>query len=113
MNSWLLLALAILLEVAGTTSMKLSDGMQKIGPTALIFVFYALAFTLMPFVMKKIEMSTVYAIWTGAGTVIVTVIGILYFSESSNPIKLASIALIGAGVVGLHLAERSAQGGIG
>jgi len=113
MNSWFLLALAILLEVAGTTSMKLSDGMQKFLPTALIFLFYALAFTLMPFVMKKIEMSTVYAIWTGAGTVIVTVIGIMYFSESSNPMKLASIALIGLGVVGLHLAERSVEGGIG
>lgn len=113
MNSWFLLALAILLEVAGTTSMKLSDGMQKLGPTVLIFLFYALAFTLMPFVMKKIEMSTVYAIWTGAGTVIVTVIGILYFSESSNPMKLASIGLIGVGVIGLHLAERSVEGGIG
>jgi small multidrug resistance pump len=113
MNSWFLLALAILLEVAGTTSMKLSDGMQKLWPTVLIFLFYALAFTLMPFVMKKIEMSTVYAIWTGAGTVIVTLIGIMYFSESSNPMKLASIALIGAGVVGLHLAERSVEGGIG
>lgn len=113
MNSWLLLALAILLEVAGTTSMKLSDGMQKIVPTVMIFVFYAMAFVLMPFVMKKIEMSTVYAIWTGAGTVMVTLIGIAYFSESSNPVKLASIALIGLGVVGLHFAERTQQGGLG
>jgi len=113
MNSWILLALAILLEVAGTTSMKLSDGMQKIFPTVMIFIFYAMAFVLMPFVMKKIEMSTVYAIWTGAGTVMVTLIGIAYFSESSNPIKLASIALIAFGVVGLHFAERSSQGGLG
>jgi len=113
MNSWILLALAIVLEVAGTTSMKLSDGMQKIFPTVMIFIFYAMAFVLMPFVMKKIEMSTVYAIWTGAGTVMVTLIGIAYFSESSNPIKLASIALIALGVVGLHFAERSSQGGLG
>lgn len=113
MNSWILLALAILLEVAGTTSMKLSDGMQKIFPTVMIFVFYAMAFTLMPFIMKKIEMSTVYAIWTGAGTVMVTFIGIAYFSESSNLLKLGSIALIGFGVIGLHMAERSTQGGIG
>lgn len=113
MNSWILLALAILLEVAGTTSMKLSDGMQKVFPTVMIFIFYAMAFVLMPFVMKKIEMSTVYAIWTGAGTVMVTVIGIAYFSESSNPVKLASIAMIGLGVVGLHFAERSSQGGLG
>lgn len=113
MNSWILLGLAILLEVAGTTSMKLSDGMQKIFPTVMIFVFYAMAFVLMPFVMKKIEMSTVYAIWTGAGTVMVTLIGIMYFSESSNPFKLASIALIGLGVVGLHIAEQSTKGTIG
>lgn len=113
MNSWVLLGLAILLEVAGTTSMKLSDGMQKVFPTVMIFVFYALAFVLMPFVMKKIEMSTVYAIWTGAGTVLVTLIGIAYFSESSNPYKMASIGLIGLGVVGLHLADKSAKGVVG
>ncbi len=113
MNSWILLGLAIFLEVAGTTSMKLSDGMQKLFPTVMIFVFYAMAFVLMPFVMKKIEMSTVYAIWTGAGTVMVTLIGITYFSESSNPFKLASIGLIGLGVVGLHWAEKSTQGALG
>ena len=113
MNSWLLLGMAILFEVAGTTSMKLSDGMQKIFPTVMIFVFYAMAFVLMPFVMKKIEMSTVYAIWTGAGTVLVTLIGIAYFSESSNPYKMASIGLIGLGVVGLHLAEKTAKGVVG
>lgn len=113
MNSWILLGLAIFLEVAGTTSMKLSDGMQKLFPTVMIFVFYAIAFVLMPFVMKKIEMSTVYAIWTGAGTVMVTLIGIAYFSESSNPFKLASIGLIGLGVLGLHWAEKSTQGALG
>lgn len=107
MQAWLLLGLAIMLEVAGTTSMKLSDGMHKIFPTIMIFVFYGLTFAIMPLVIKKIEMGTVYAIWAGAGTVLVTVIGIIYFKESSSMLKLMSIALICIGVIGLNLVETS------
>ncbi|MFA5216396.1 multidrug efflux SMR transporter [Sulfuricurvum sp.] len=109
MQAWLLLALAIALEVAGTTSMKLSDGMHKIFPTIMIFVFYGLTFAIMPFVIKKIEMGTVYAIWAGAGTVLVTFIGIWYFKESSSTIKLMSIGLICIGVIGLNLVETSTR----
>lgn len=103
MQAWLLLALAILLEVAGTTSMKLSSGMQKLIPTIMIFVFYGLTFTLMPFVMKRLEMGAVYAIWAGVGTVLVTIIGILYFNESISLQKIFSILLICIGVIGLKL----------
>lgn len=107
MQAWLLLGLAIMLEVAGTTSMKLSDGMHKITPTIMIFVFYGLTFAIMSVVIKKIEMGTVYAIWAGVGTVLVTMIGILYFKESTSMIKLISIGLICIGVIGLNLVETS------
>lgn len=105
MQAWLLLGIAIILEVAGTTSMKLSDGMHKIFPTIMIFVFYGLTFAIMPFVMKRLEMGMVYAVWAGVGTIIVTLIGILYFQESTSMIKLLSIGLICIGVIGLNLAK--------
>lgn len=109
MNAWLLLGIAIVLEVAGTTSMKLSDGMHKIFPTIMIFVFYGLTFAIMPLIMKKLEMGTVYAVWAGAGTVIVTMIGIVYFKESLSMLKIMSIFLICLGVIGLNLLNTSPQ----
>lgn len=107
MNPWLLLGIAIILEVAGTTSMKLSDGMHKIFPTIMIFVFYGLTFSIMPFIMKKLEMGTVYAVWAGIGTVFVTIIGIVFFKESYSIFKILSILLICLGVIGLHLLDTS------
>lgn len=105
MTSWLLLVAAIVFEVAGTTSMKLSAGFTKVLPSVLLFVFYALAFGALTLTLKKLEVSFVYAIWSGLGTTLVTLIGILYFKESANIVKIASIGLIILGVVGLHLSS--------
>jgi len=105
MTSWLLLVAAIVFEVAGTTSMKLSAGFTKALPSVLLFVFYALAFGALTLTLKKMEVSFVYAIWSGLGTTLVTLIGILYFKESANIFKIASIGLIILGVVGLHLSS--------
>ncbi len=103
MQYWIYLAGAIMLEVAGTTSMKLSNGFSKIVPSLMIFVFYAASFTALTLALKKIDVSTAYAIWSGAGTAIITVIGIAYFREPATILKLLSIVLIILGVVGLNL----------
>lgn len=105
MQAWILLGFAIILEVAGTTAMKLSDGMHKLIPTIMVFVFYGLTFVIMSKVINKIEMGVTYAIWAGVGTVLVTVIGVLYFKESVDTIKLISIGLICIGVVGVNLSS--------
>jgi small multidrug resistance pump len=107
MQSWLLLIIAIILEVAGTTSMKFSAGFTRVLPSVLIFVFYFLSFTAFVFVLKEIPVSIAYAVWAGMGTALVAVIGILYFKETLNAAKLVSIALIITGVVGLHLSDFS------
>ncbi len=105
MTPWLLLVAAIVFEVAGTTSMKLSAGFTKALPSVLLFVFYALAFGALTLTLKNMEVSFVYAIWSGLGTALVTLIGILYFKESANIFKIASIGLIILGVVGLHFSS--------
>ncbi|MGB6409992.1 MAG: multidrug efflux SMR transporter [Candidatus Deferrimicrobiaceae bacterium] len=105
MTPWLLLVAAIVFEVAGTTSMKLSAGFTKVLPSVLLFVFYALAFGALTLTLKKMEVSFVYAIWSGLGTALVTLIGIYYFKESANIFKIASIGLIILGVVGLHFSS--------
>jgi small multidrug resistance pump len=103
MQYWLYLAGAIVLEAAGTTSMKLSDGFTKLVPSILIFLFYAASFVALTFALKGIDVSLAYAIWSGIGTVIIAAIGILYFQEPATAFKIVSIGLIVIGVAGLKL----------
>jgi small multidrug resistance pump len=103
MQQWFYLAGAIAFEVAGTTSMKLSEGFTKLLPSVLIFVFYAASFVALTFALKKIEVSVAYAVWAGVGTSLIAAIGILHFHEAVTVLKLVSILLIVVGVVGLNL----------
>jgi len=102
MLHWLALAAAIALEIAGTTSMKLSRGFTVPLPSALLFVFYAASFALMTVAVKRIDMSVSYAIWSGVGTAIIALIGVGWFRESLTWIQVLSIVAIVAGVVGLR-----------
>lgn len=101
--AWLLLAVTIGFEVAGATMMKLSYGLTQLGPSIAVFVFYGLALAGLALVLKHIELSIAYAIWSGAGTALTALIGIWVFGESMTPLKLASLALVIIGVVGLQL----------
>ncbi len=97
---WMYLLVAIFLELAGTTSMKLSDGFTNLIPSILIYVFYGLSFALFPLSLKGIELSTGYAIWSGLGTTLTCVIGFYFFNESVNLTKItALVAIIGGCVV--------------
>jgi small multidrug resistance pump len=100
---WLLLLGAIVLEVCGTTCMKLSEGFTKVLPSILIFVFYAGSFTAMTVVVKRLDISVTYAIWSGLGTVLISAIGMLWFREPATALRMVFIALIIAGCVGLNL----------
>lgn len=108
MNHWLLLALAIGFEVAGTTAMKYSEGFTKLLPSVLLFVFYLLAFVALTLALKRIELSIAYAIWAGVGTALIAVIGLVFFAEPNSWIKMVSLACIIIGVVGLNLGTGAA-----
>jgi small multidrug resistance pump len=107
MKAWLLLGGAIIMEVAGTTCMKLSAGFSQPLPSALIFVFYALSFVSLTLCLRRLDLATTYAIWSGLGTILITFIGIGLFGESMTVVKLLSILLIVIGVIGLNLAGYS------
>ncbi len=100
---WFYLLLTILFEVSGTTSLKLSEGFTKFVPSALVVVFYGTSFYLLSLTLKKIDVSIAYAIWSGLGTALVTIVGILWFKEPTTAIKIISIGLIILGVVGLNI----------
>ena len=105
-QAWGVLAIAIVLEVAGTTSMRLSEGFSRLTPSVLIFVFYAASFALNTLVIRVLGLSVVYAVWSGVGTVLTALIGFLYFKEPATTLKMISIGLIVIGVFGLHAASR-------
>jgi len=100
---WLYLLVAILTEVVGTTLMKVSQGLTRILPTVMMFVLYGVSFVFMALALKKIEVSTAYAIWSGLGTALIAMIGIAWFRESINLPKLMGLVLIVVGVVLLNL----------
>ncbi len=101
--SWIILFIAIVLEVSGTLSMKLSDGFTKLGPVIAMFIFYGLGLSLMALALKKIDISVAYAIWSGLGTALIAIIGMVWFQEPTTVLKIFSLILILMGVVGLNL----------
>ena len=104
---WILLIVAIVLEVAGTTNMKLSEGFSKPVPSVLVLFFYAQSIIALTFAVNRLEVSVAYAVWSGMGTALVAVIGLWFFQESLTSIKVVALGLIIVGVVMLHLTSES------
>ncbi|AAM72684.1 MAG TPA: QacE family quaternary ammonium compound efflux SMR transporter [Chlorobaculum sp.] len=102
---WLYLILAIIAEVSGTTSMKLSAGFTKPVPSVFIFVFYATSLTFLTLALRTLPVGMSYAIWSALGTALITAIGVLWFGEGLNALKIISLILIIAGIAGLHFSQ--------
>lgn len=101
--SWVYLFLAIISEVTGTTCMKLSAGFTKVLPSIAIFIFYGISLTSLTIAIKKIDISVAYGVWSGLGISLIATIGILWFEEPVNFLKIASIGIIIIGVIGLNI----------
>ncbi|MCG8344282.1 MAG: multidrug efflux SMR transporter [Chlorobiales bacterium] len=104
---WIYLITAIIMEVAGTTSMKLSDGFSKPLPSLSIFIFYGLSLAFLTLALKSLPVGMTYAIWAAVGTALITLVGVLCFGESMNLLKIISLLLIIIGVAGLHASRES------
>lgn len=103
--AWIYLIIAISFEVTGTTLLKLSDGMQNLKYSGAMLLCYIASLSFMSLTLKKIEVGITYAIWAGAGIVLITAIGIFFFGESTDWKKIFFIALILTGAVGLNLTQ--------
>ena len=101
--SWILLVLAGMFEVGFTTCLKLSEGFTKIVPSIGFFIFSASSFLLLNKVIKTIPLGTAYAVWTGIGAVGTVLIGIFFFKESAEFLKLFFIFLLIASIIGLKM----------
>jgi len=107
---WMWLFLAIVLEVAATVLLKLSDGFSRWVPTAVMAVLYALSFIPMALALRRMDVAIAYAVWSAVGTALITMIGMVVFHESVTPAKMGAIAMIVVGVVVLNVAGRERAG---
>jgi len=96
---YILLISSIVAEVFGTTFMKLSEGFTKHRYTIGMIIGYILAFYLVSLVMLEMSLGVTYAIWSGAGTVLTAIIGVLLFSEKINKMGMIGIAMLCAGLI--------------
>lgn len=108
MNPWLLLALAIILELSGTICLKLSYGFSRLLPSIGVVCFYLGSFALMAQSLKSLEVGIVYAIWAGVGTALIAIVGILAFGESITAFKILGLLLIIGGTFLLRFASAQA-----
>ncbi|MFD1007675.1 DMT family transporter [Oceanisphaera ostreae] len=103
MNVYGLLAVAIIAEVIATTALKASDGFSRLGPSLLVIIGYSLAFWLLTLVMRTMSVGIAYAIWSGAGIVLVTLLGALFYRQLPSVTVILGMALIIIGVVIIQL----------
>jgi quaternary ammonium compound-resistance protein SugE len=100
---WLVVLAAGLFETGFAVLLKLSHGMTRLWPTAGFAACALISFGLLTIALKKLEVSTAYAVWTGIGAAGAGLIGMIFLGEAVSTVKLVSIGLVLAGVVGLNL----------
>jgi quaternary ammonium compound-resistance protein SugE len=102
-HPWLLLLLAGLAEIGWVIGLKYSEGFNRTPPSILTLSLMGLSMWMLGSATKTLPIGTAYAVWTGVGAAGAAIAGIFLFQESAAPLRLACIAIIIAGVVGLKL----------
>ena len=101
------LTIAIAFEVVATSALKATEGFTRLGPSLVTLVGYALAFYFLSLTLRTMPVGLIYAVWSGAGIVLITAIGWLYFRQSIDAPGLIGIGLILAGVLVVNLFSKS------
>jgi small multidrug resistance pump len=107
--AWLLLAMAIVLEVMGTTALRLAQGWRHPLAALAMLICYAASFTAMSYAVRRIPLAVSYAIWSGAGTLLITMVAILWFDESVSFRKLMGMMLVVLGIALIQSSGRTAR----
>ena len=99
-----LLAIAIVFEVVGTSALRASEGFTRLWPSVTVAVSYAVAFVCLSLALKQgLSMGPAYAIWSVVGTALITAVGLVVFSDRISPLAYVGIAVIVLGVVLVNL----------
>lgn len=109
--NWIFLAVAIVAEVVATSALKASEGFSRPWPSVVVVLGYGAAFYFLALTLRSIPVGVAYAVWSGAGVVLVSLAGWLVYGQKLDAAALAGIALIVAGVVVLQVFSASAGHG--
>ena len=101
--SWIILLAAGLFEIGWAIGLKYTDGFSRLGPTLATIASMIVSLGLLGIALRTLPLGTAYAVWTGVGTVGTALLGMALFAESADPLRLACIGLIVAGIVGLKV----------
>ena len=102
-NSWVLLFLAIISEVIGTSFLKLSEGFSKPIPTLVVLAAYFSSMLLLSRVVQTIPLGITYALWSGIGIIAIVLVGLFAYKQVPSPGQLVGIATITTGVIIVNL----------
>jgi small multidrug resistance pump len=107
MNQWLFLSVAIVSEVVATSALKASNGFTQLWPSLVVIAGYAIAFFFLSLTLRTMPVGVAYAIWSGVGIVLVTLIAWFVFKQSLDIPAIIGLTLIVAGVVVLQVFSKS------
>lgn len=102
--NWILLLVAGLFEVVWAVGLKYTEGFTRPLPSLITVVAMGVSFYLLSVALRQLPLGTAYAVWVGVGALGTAIVGIVLFHEAVTPLKLISLALVVAGIVGLKLA---------
>ena len=103
--AWLLILIAGVFEIAWAVGLKYSDGFSRLVPSVLTVAAMAASIICLGIAVKSLPVGTAYAVWTGIGAAGTAVLGMYLFQEPATVLRLGSITLVVAGIVGLKLAS--------
>lgn len=103
MQQWIFLSIAIVSEVIATTSLKAAEGFTHVWPSCLVVVGYAIAFYFLSLTLKTIPVGVVYAIWSGAGIAIITLVAWLIYGQTLNAPSIVGVLFIVVGIIVLNV----------
>jgi len=101
--NWLLLGIAIVTEVIGTSALKSAEGFTRPLPSVIVIISYSISFYLLSLCLRSIPVGVVYAVWSGVGIVLLALIGAFYFNQTLDKPAVIGVSLILSGVVVINL----------
>ena len=106
-KNWLFLLVAIVSEVIATSALKSSEGFSRFWPSAVVVVGYGIAFYCLALTLRVIPMGVVYAIWSGIGIVLITLVGWFLFDQKLDLPAIVGIGLVATGVVVMNVFSKT------
>ncbi|AHJ96308.1 DMT family transporter [Hymenobacter swuensis] len=107
MKNWLILLLAIVAETIGTSALKASEGFTRLWPSVVVVAGYALAFYCLSLTLKAIPIGIAYAVWSGVGIVLITLVGVVLYKQIPDLPAIIGLLLILTGIIVINVFSKT------